>query len=226
MGRVKLRRAGALMRGAVVVVAPHPDDETIGCGALLAESLARRRRLLVVLTTDGGASHPGSQAWSRARRAMLRAREMRSAVARLGGGRRHLQGLGLPDGAMPSHGPVFENAVASLCRAVRRMRARLIVAPSRVDEHHDHRASFRLAEVAARRCGAALAEYAVWGLLPSGPTCTLRTLRHARRRVAALDRHHSQFGRGPKGFGDGFVVPPALRARARDAAEHYRISWR
>jgi len=226
MDAVKPIARGALLRQPLVVLAPHPDDETIGCGGLIAECLARKQPLLLVLATDGGASHPGTAGWPRPRRARHRAQEMRAAVSRLGGGRRHLRSLGLPDGAMPTAGPAFLTAVTTLCRAMRTVRAKILVAPSRADEHRDHRACFRLATIAARRCGARLAEYAVWGALPPGPRCAVPALRHARRRGAALERHHSQMGRSPAGFGEGFVVPPELRAAARRGLEHFRIDRR
>ena len=47
---VDVRRAGR-----VVVFAPHPDDEVLGCGGALADLLDRGARLDVVLVTDGAA---------------------------------------------------------------------------------------------------------------------------------------------------------------------------
>lgn len=41
--------------GPIVVLAPHPDDETLGCGGLLATRAAEGRRIVVVVVTDGRA---------------------------------------------------------------------------------------------------------------------------------------------------------------------------
>src|SRR5271169_5164870 len=41
--------------GRVVVFAPHPDDEVLGCGGALADLLDRGARLDVVFVTDGAA---------------------------------------------------------------------------------------------------------------------------------------------------------------------------
>lgn len=42
-------------RGPIVILAPHPDDETLGCGGLIARRLHEGRRVVVVVVTDGRA---------------------------------------------------------------------------------------------------------------------------------------------------------------------------
>ena len=69
--------------GHVVVVSPHPDDETLGVGGLMAELLARRWSVCVVAVTDGEAAH-GRQVPSAARRLARRRRaEQEAALGRL-----------------------------------------------------------------------------------------------------------------------------------------------
>ena len=46
----------------VMIVAPHPDDESLGCGGLIAQLCSMGRPPLVVIATDGSRSHPGSRA--------------------------------------------------------------------------------------------------------------------------------------------------------------------
>ena len=46
--------------GRTVVVAAHPDDETLGAGGILAELADAGCPAEVVIVSDGGASHPGS----------------------------------------------------------------------------------------------------------------------------------------------------------------------
>jgi len=47
----------------VVIVAPHPDDEVLGAGGLLAATAREGREQLLVAVTDGLGSHPGSRLW-------------------------------------------------------------------------------------------------------------------------------------------------------------------
>ena len=54
-----------------LVLAPHPDDESLGCGALLAASFAGPGAHVICLT-DGGASHLGSPTWPREALSALR----------------------------------------------------------------------------------------------------------------------------------------------------------
>ena len=44
--------------GSILVLAPHPDDETLGPGGSLALHAARGDRVRVVFCTDGGAGDP------------------------------------------------------------------------------------------------------------------------------------------------------------------------
>src|SRR5690606_38092378 len=49
--------------GPLLVIAPHPDDETLGCGGVIALATCRNVRVHTVFVTDGGASHPNSAEW-------------------------------------------------------------------------------------------------------------------------------------------------------------------
>src|SRR5687768_15150977 len=65
----------ALLRGErLLVLAPHPDDEVIGCGGLIAQHLREHRSVRIVIATDGG---EGGEA-------ALREEESRRGVATLG----------------------------------------------------------------------------------------------------------------------------------------------
>jgi LmbE family N-acetylglucosaminyl deacetylase len=58
--------------GSLLVLAPHPDDEVIGCGGLVAQHLRERREVRVVVATDGGAAGDASARQEESRRGVSR----------------------------------------------------------------------------------------------------------------------------------------------------------
>src|ERR1700761_6094021 len=44
-----------------VVLAPHPDDETLGCAVTIMRKLAMGSRVHLLIATDGRHAHPGSR---------------------------------------------------------------------------------------------------------------------------------------------------------------------
>jgi LmbE family N-acetylglucosaminyl deacetylase len=220
--------------GPVLVVAPHPDDETLGCGGLIAACVARGDRVHTLFVTDGGASHPNSRAWDRQRLARQREAEATEALHRLGAGDEPRTFLGLPDGAMPPEGSAArEDALQSVGAILRDFRPGLVLLPWRRDPHCDHRDSWALVSDALAAAGQtpATLEYAIWldelgaagdhpaegemepVFLPIAP----EPKRHA---VAA---HASQLGGLVADDPGGFVLKPATIARLTGPQELY---WR
>ena len=70
--------------GTALVLAPHPDDESLGCGGLIAEACARGHPPVVAVLTDGTMSHPSSPSHPAPRLKALREAEARAAVESLG----------------------------------------------------------------------------------------------------------------------------------------------
>ena len=86
----------------VLIVAPHPDDESIGCGGLIAVLASRGVHLNVVIVTDGSGSHPNSLKYPRSRLAQLRAREATQALGILGVDEKNVWFCGLHDRFVPA----------------------------------------------------------------------------------------------------------------------------
>jgi LmbE family N-acetylglucosaminyl deacetylase len=93
----------------LLVVAPHPDDETLGAGGLIQRVLARSGSVRVVLVTAGDGYVEAVQHETRALRPRpadfvaygeSRLGEARAAMRRLGGERVRLGVLGFPDGGL------------------------------------------------------------------------------------------------------------------------------
>lgn len=60
-----------------VIIAPHPDDEVLGCGGLMQGLAALGRPIQLISVTDGSASHPGSRRWPVERLSVVRPRNLR-----------------------------------------------------------------------------------------------------------------------------------------------------
>ncbi len=208
--------------GAVVVVAPHPDDETLGCGGLIAEATTRGRHVEIVFVSDGGASHPGSQAWPRPRLRDLREAEAKVAAAILGLSPDRLTFLGLADGALPRGGADFDRAVAAITDRAAACAAATICVTWAHDPHRDHQAAHAMAAAAAPACRAGLLSYPVWGhtlppateLAPGLPRGgRLDIARHVARKSRAIAAHRSQLGLVVDDDPDGFVLDRDMQAR-------------
>ena len=153
----------------LLVLSPHPDDETLGCGGLLAAAGKAGIPAYVMILTDGAASHPRSRSYPPARLTALRRDEARRAVACLGMLEDHLRFLDLPDAATPSAGADFDAAVEAIVRLARETEAATLFVTWGHDPHCDHETACAMARVAqsilaAGRPGFRLWAYPVWGL--------------------------------------------------------------
>lgn len=128
----------------VLVLAPHPDDEVLGCGGALADLVERGARVDVVLVTDGAAGARNEE--ERGRIASARIAESRRALEALGGGTIHSGGI--PDRRA---GDRLDEIEALLTRWLVEAAPDLVFCPSPVETHPDHRAvALALFRVAAR----------------------------------------------------------------------------
>lgn len=148
-----------------LVVAPHPDDESLGCGGLISLLAQNGSAFYIIFVTDGSASHCNSRAWPAARLAAQREREAHNALALLGIPNASRLFLRLPDAHMPAPGtPVWENAVMAVRDIMRRFEPELVLLPWRRDPHCDHRASWLLSQHALHQAlvHPDILEYAIW----------------------------------------------------------------
>ena len=88
--------------GRTVVLAPHPDDESLGVGGTIAQLIGLGLPVGVIFLTDGEASHPGSESHPPSALGTLRRSEARGACRALGVTDDAVAFLGLPDGAVPA----------------------------------------------------------------------------------------------------------------------------
>lgn len=185
----------------LVVVAPHPDDESLGLGGLLAAAQKLGGGVSVIFLTDGEGSHIGSPTFTPDRLAAVRREEARAALAVLGipAACAHFFSLGdtrlraLPDAERES--------------AQRRLRAlvpakALVCVTAPTDPHGDHQAASALVCSMAWDEGITVMHYPVWtwaappGTLPADAPRGFRIdiARELPRKRLAVAAHRSQHG--------------------------------
>ena len=202
-----------------LVLAPHADDESLGCGGLLAACAQAGRRAAVLVLTDGAGSHPNSAAYPPERLRAVREAEAREAVRLLGLPADRIAFLGLRDTAAPTHGPDFEAAVDAVIGALRGFGTATLLSPWRHDPHCDHLAAHLIAAEAAGRAGAAHLAYPVWGWtlapdtkldgpLPEGWRLDIAAFGPVKQR--AVQAHRSQYGALITDDPAGFRLPGSL----------------
>lgn len=115
----------------VLVLAPHPDDEIIGCGAVLKQWSDSGIPIKVVVITDGAAGLP------RGADPAVRKAESRAGLARLG--IRDCEFWDFPDGHLP-----FGGAIADRYRSlVESYHPSHLLLPHPAESHPDHRSLTR-----------------------------------------------------------------------------------
>lgn len=204
-------------REGLVVLAPHPDDESLGCGALLARAFAGAGAHVICLT-DGSASHPGSRRWTPERLAALRRAELTRALEHLGGSACDLTWLGMGDSRL--YLADFAAVADMLEQIIGSQGARHVFVPAVEDHHEDHQATARIARaLRASRPDWSFYSYPVWcrwddpefsqHIAPFAPVF-LPLARHLGRKRAAIKAHRSQLGQIVTDDPSGFILPTGL----------------
>jgi LmbE family N-acetylglucosaminyl deacetylase len=205
----------AITGGCALVLAPHPDDESLGCGGLIAASCARGQPPVLAMLTDGAGSHPNSRQYPAARLRSLREEETIAAAACLGLPATRIAFLRHPDTAAPATGPRFAVAVEQVVALIRQHGCRSILASWQHDPHCDHEAAALIAAAAARAAAIPHFAYPVWArTLPpdteiGAPTAVrldVAPWQDAKRR--AIRAHRSQWAGLITDDPAGFQMPP------------------
>ena len=142
----------------LVVVAAHPDDETLGLGATTAQLVAAGVDVQVVSVSDGGAAQPGATLSDQTRLEITRRHEQLKATSVLG--IPSPVSLGLPDGQLADHENRLTNLLVQILKSV--APGTWCAATWRGDGHPDHEAVGRAAAAACALTGVELLEYPVW----------------------------------------------------------------
>ncbi len=153
----------AIATSRALVVAPHPDDECLGCGGAIALLRLLDCQVHILVISDGTMSHPHSRKYPAAALRSLREQETRSAMAILGVDIERITFLGLPDSAVPMPtNSGFSAAVLTCQRYLEAIAPQTIFLPWRQDPHADHRATWQIVKAALKLPYPRLIEYPIW----------------------------------------------------------------
>lgn len=190
----------------VLVLAPHPDDETLAAGDLIRAALAAGCALRVAFATDGD-NNPWPQRWlerrwkigvrERARWGARRRGEARAALERLGVRQSTAPArfFGWPDQGLTALLMRDDRAVEALAGEIAQFAPTHLVLPNLTDRHPDHSALRVLAELALLRCAhrCQCLGYVVHGEKPSGAGRMLEVPgADAQAKCEAMHAHASQ----------------------------------
>lgn len=148
------------LSGPMLIVAPHADDETLGCAAVMLRARQAGRRVRVVIVSDGSRSIQ-SALISPQQLAALRVREAVEAVGVLGLSAEDVSFLEFPDSRLADNTPAIAEAL--LGHILSLAPAELYV-PYGVDGHQDHRAVAAAVDLLAKagEIVCPVYEYPVW----------------------------------------------------------------
>ena len=144
---------------SALVFAPHPDDETLGCGGTLVRKKQAGADIKIIFMTDGCQSHAHLMPATQLKK--IRAREAIAAAQQLGIPSQDVFFLEVPDGTLASHADWAIRQVASL---LLEWLPEEIFVPYCQDGVPDHDATNYSVVSAVKQCGLAVTvyEYPVW----------------------------------------------------------------
>ncbi|GHC25929.1 acetylglucosaminylphosphatidylinositol deacetylase [Kushneria pakistanensis] len=212
-----------------VIVAPHPDDETLGFAGLMLQLAAAGHAMHLIAVTDGTASHAGSPYWSAERLARQRPQESLEALSRLGCEQQtSVERLGLPDTAVAHHESALADHLAAQLTS-----NHVVLTTWRGDGHPDHEATGRACARACELSGAHLIEIPIWCWHWAAPGDTRVPWHRARRlgldadmrtrKQAAIQAHESQLKVDPD-TGQAPILPDHVLSRLTRSYEVFFIA--
>ena len=150
---------------SALVIAPHQDDEALGCGGTAALIARKQVPLDLAFVTDGSASHPKHAAVSPSEMARRRRDEAREATGILGIEWKRVTFLDVSDGTLSQldeHQVMeLEDRIAELLKS---LSPDAILLPCRRDGSSEHDASFARVVSALKKTGlkVRVLEFPVW----------------------------------------------------------------
>ena len=201
-----------------VVLSPHPDDEVLGAGGIIADLRRKNVPVTVVAVTDGEAAYPGTSGLG-----PVRQLEQENALSRIGVSRADIKRLGMPDSDVAPHEDRLVGQLQDILTP-----ETLLFAPWRLRSASRSRGLWTGGRPSRRADLRELSRVAVfwtWHRLPpdtlmrTNPRCFDLDPELSRKKASALASYHSQLEWKE---GDP-ILPDLLLAPARRTFETFII---
>ncbi|MBD2774466.1 PIG-L deacetylase family protein [Iningainema tapete] len=208
----------ALNQKSAMVFSPHQDDETFGCGGMIA--LKRELGIPVVVTflTDGHIN--GGVGLSKDEIIQIRKSEALSALGILGVAPSNVHFLAKPDGALQNlHQQERQQTIEQLSELLKFYQPEEVYVPHCQDTHTDHEATYELVTIALSQAGidVELLQYPIWLLwrkslltllkiqnTTSAYRLSIKSVREKKKQAIAA--YCSQLKSLPYGFVEKFLI--------------------
>ncbi|MBD2292492.1 PIG-L family deacetylase [Anabaena sphaerica FACHB-251] len=149
---------------SAMVFSPHQDDETLGCGGMIARKREQGITVAVTFLTDGRGSH-GSVPNIQDQIIQIRKQESLKALGILGVASSEIHFLDKQDGSLPDlNTSERQQTIAHISELLKRYQPGEVYVPHRKDCHKDHEATYYLVKEAIAESGiqVELLQYPIW----------------------------------------------------------------
>lgn len=216
-----------------LVLAPHADDESLGCGGLISLLRNNEVEVSVVVTTDGSQSHANSKRFPPGKVKLIREKEVLTALRILGVEENSVTFFEGRDAALPAKSqPGFELLLQKLTTILKLSQPQLILVPYELDPHCDHRATWQLLNEALKGYGKVKVwEYPIWlyelakkediPTLKPGELKKINIQPFLDQKIKAIESHVSQTTKMIDDDPTGFILTSAVIAHFTDKFEYY-----
>ena len=233
-GAIGVSRPFPVSRKRALVFAPHQDDETFGCGGLIALKCRQDTPVAVVFLTDGRRSHGAEPKIPAIKLQEVRRQEALAALRILGVPETGITFLSQPDFGLRTLPPQpREELLERLTDLLREFQPEEVYVPHRHDRHPDHEEAFILARASLERTGLRpdIWQYPIWLFWwKNWPFLQVkaRDLAHAYRlplgvaheqKKRAIAAYQSQMPILPRGFARRFLSSQEIFFKAAPIAQ-------
>jgi LmbE family N-acetylglucosaminyl deacetylase len=153
-----------LSHKSAIVFSPHQDDETFGCGGMIAQKREQGLSVVVIFLTDGRGSH-SSDLNIQDEIIQIRKQEALNALGILGVQPSEIYFLDKPDGTLPDLKlEEREQTIKQISELLQRYQPGEVYVPHHKDCHKDHEATFYLVKeaITQARITVELLQYPIW----------------------------------------------------------------